>query len=310
MSVIAAFIDYKYYERYGYFLYTVGVLLLFAVLFLGREVKGSQRWIGFSGYGIQPSELMKLFLIFALAKYLHQYPKDTGRTIKDLVIPGILTIIPILLILKQPDLGTSLIITLIFISIMFMTRLKLRSIATLAIVSILLLPITWTYLLQPYQQARIVSFLNPESDKLGTGWHAYQSIVAIGSGRLAGKGFKNSTQNQYRFLPEQCTDFPFSVFAEEQGFVGAFVIISLYFFIILWSLRIASQAKDRFGSVLSIGIGSLMFWQVIINIGMVSGLLPVVGVTLPLFSYGGSSVLTLLIGIGLLMNVSMRRYRH
>jgi len=309
-ALIVAAIDYRHYERYGYIFYALGNILLVAVLIFGREVKGSQRWFGVGGYGFQPSELMKILLVIALAKYLHHDPKYEGRTVKDLLIPGLMTLVPVILILRQPDLGTSLLIFLIFTSIMLLTRLKPRSLITLGIIAILAMPLTWTYLLQPYQRARIVSFMNPEEDKLGSGWHAYQSIVAIGSGRWTGKGFTKSTQNQYRFLPEQNTDFPFTVFSEERGFLGALLILSLYCFMILWSIRIASQARDRFGAVISIGIGSIFFWQVLINIGMVTGLLPVVGVTLPLFSYGGSSTLSMLLGVGLLMNVSMRRFHH
>jgi len=309
-ALVVAAIDYRHFERYGYVLYAVGNILLVAVLLFAREVKGSHRWLGIGGYGIQPSELMKVMLVIALAKYLHHDPKYEGRTVKDLAIPGAMTLLPVLLILKEPDLGTSLLLFLIFISTMLLTQLKPRSFITLGIVAVLAMPLTWNYLLEPYQKARIVSFVNPEADKLGTGWHSNQSIVAIGSGRLVGKGFRHSTQNQYRFLPEQNTDFPFTVFAEEQGFIGSIVMLSLYCFLILWSLRIASQAKDRFGAVLAVGIGSIFFWQVLFNIGMVTGILPVVGITLPLFSYGGSSTLSILLGIGLLMNVSIRRFRR
>jgi rod shape determining protein RodA len=169
-------------------------------------------------------------------------------------------------------------------------------------------PLTWRYLLKDYQRARMTSFLDPETDILGEGWHAHQAKVAIGNGGLTGKGFLQGTQNQHRFLPDQHSDFPFSVWAEEQGFVGAAIVLLLYAMLILWGLKIASDAKDRFGAVVALGVSALLFWQVVINLGMVSGLLPVVGITLPLFSYGGSSVLTVMTGLGLLMNVSMRRY--
>jgi len=170
-----------------------------------------------------------------------------------------------------------------------------------------ILPLSWNYLLRDYQKERVTSFLNPEEDKTGAGWHALQSQTAIGNGQITGEGFMQGTQNQFGFLPDQFSDFPFAVFAEDWGFVGALVLLSLYAFVCIWAIHVASQAKDRFGAALAIGVGSLVFWHTVFNVGMAMGLLPVVGVTLPLFSYGGSSVVTMLIGLGLLMNVSMRR---
>ncbi|MGB5285717.1 MAG: FtsW/RodA/SpoVE family cell cycle protein, partial [Polyangiales bacterium] len=175
-------------------------------------------------------------------------------------------------------------------------------------------PVTWFYLLKDYQKERITAFWDrlggTQTDLLDSGWHTHQSLVAIGSGGLTGKGFTQGTQTRFRFLPDQHTDFPFPVWAEEHGFLGAVLLISLYLFLVLWSLRIASQAKDRFGAVVAVGVGAMIFWQTVVNLGMVSGLLPVVGMTLPLFSYGGSSLLSTMLGLGLLMNVSMRRFLH
>jgi rod shape determining protein RodA len=170
-------------------------------------------------------------------------------------------------------------------------------------------PLLWAYL-HDYQKQRIWTFLDPSRDPSGAGWHARQSIFAVGSGRLSGKGFMDGTQNQLNFLPEQTTDFPFSVFAEEWGFVGSLVLLSLYVFLILWIINVASQARDRFGATLCLGVGAMLFWQVVVNIGMVTGLAPVVGVTLPLVSYGGSSVITVFLGLGLVASVSIRRYSH
>jgi len=195
---------------------------------------------------------------------------------------------------------------------MLLTRLKLRSFLMLLLLGVASAPLTWRYLLQGYQKERILSFYNsifhPTEGLLDELYHANQSLIAIGSGRVFGKGLLQGTQNTHQFLPDQQTDFPFSVWAEEHGFLGATVLIGLYLFIVLWSLRIAAQAKDRFGAVLAVGVGSIFFWHSVLNLGMVMGVLPVVGVTLPLFSYGGSSVLTMLLGIGLLMNVSIRRF--
>jgi rod shape determining protein RodA len=307
-AVLIAAVDYRHYERYGWIGYGIGVAMLVLVFLLAREIRGSQRWIPIGSFSLQPSELMKLFLIVALAKHLHNDPRTEGRTLKDLIIPGLILSLPLLLILKQPDLGTALILVFIFISVMFLTHLKLRSLVTLVVTMGVSAPLAWSYLLKPYQRERVTSFLAPEKDILDTGWHAYQAKVAIGSGGLTGKGFLQGTQNQHKFLPDQHSDFPFPVWAEEHGFIGSVLLISLYMVLVLLGIKIASEAKDRFGAVVALGVSALIFWHTVINLGMVCGLLPVVGITLPLFSYGGSSVLTIMAGIGLLMNVSMRRF--
>jgi rod shape determining protein RodA len=312
VAVLVAAVDYRHYERHGWVAYGVGVVTLVALFVLGRSVRGSVRWLSIGAFSLQPSELMKIALIIALAKYLHNDPKTTGRTLKDLILPGLILIFPMVLILKQPDLGTALICAAIFGAIMVLTNLKLRSLAALALSFALCAPLTWQFLLEEYQKKRVTSFwtsfTNPEADVLGSGWHAYQSKVAIGSGGFWGKGFLQGTQNQYGFLPDQHSDFPFAVFSEEHGLVGVFFLLGAYFFLIMWGLKVASQAKDRFGAVCAVGVSAMFFFHTIINVGMVVGLLPVVGVTLPLFSHGGSSVLTFMIGIGLLMNVSIRRF--
>jgi rod shape determining protein RodA len=307
-AVLIAAVDYRYYERYGFIAYGIGVAMLTLVFLLAREIRGSQRWIPIGSFSLQPSELMKLFFIVALAKHLHNDPRTEGRTLKDLIIPCAILSLPLLLILKQPDLGTALILVFVFITIMFLTHLKFRSLLTLVVTMAVSAPLAWQYLLKPYQRERVTSFMEPEKDLLDTGWHAYQAKVAIGSGGLTGKGFLQGTQNQHKFLPDQHSDFPFPVWAEEHGFAGSVLLILLYLALVLWGLKIASEAKDRFGAVMAVGISALIFWQTVINLGMVCGLLPVVGITLPLFSYGGSSVLTIMVGIGLLMNVSMRRF--
>ena len=314
VAVLVAAIDYRHFERNAWLIYGVGVALLVLVFLLGRSIRGSTRWISIGGFSLQPSELMKIFLVVALAKYLHNDPKTDGRTLKDLVVPGLILAVPMTLILAQPDLGTALICAFIFGSIMVLTNLKLRSLFTLAVTFGVSAPLTYVYLLKDYQKERITAFwaqwTGDSHDILDTGWHAHQSQVAIGSGGLWGKGFMRGTQNQFRFLPDQHSDFPFAVWAEEQGFVGSILILGLYLFLVLWGLKIASQAKDRFGAVVAVGVSAMIFWQAIINLGMVSGLLPVVGMTLPLFSYGGSSVLTVMLGVGLLMNVSLRRFSY
>jgi rod shape determining protein RodA len=307
-SIVAA-IDYRHYERSGYILYGLGIVLLILVFILGKDVRGSSRWINIGSFGFQPSEFMKIFMVIALAKYLHDDPpRQDGRTLIDFVVPGVLAGVPMFLILRQPDLGTALIHGLIFVSICAMTRIRWRSIAKLVVSLTVLTPLIWSYGLRDYQKDRITSFLNPEADVRRTGWHAHHARIAIGNGGFSGQGFMKGTQNQHLFLPDQHSDFPFAVYAEDWGFLGCLALVGSYAFLVIWSIRIAAGAKDRFGSVLAIGVGALFFWHAVFNLGMVTGLLPVVGVTLPLLSAGGSSVMTILMGIGLLMNVSTRRF--
>jgi rod shape determining protein RodA len=301
-------IDYRHLERLGYVLYSFGVFNLVLVFVLAKDLRGSKRWIEFGSFQYQPSEFMKLFLVIAVAKYLHDDPRSEGRTLRDLVGPALLAGVPALLILEQPDLGTATILVLIFLTIALVTKVRWQSLLAFAGSVGPGAYIVYEYVLLGYQKARITTFLNPEADILKTGWHAHHARVAIGDGGLLGTGFRKGTQNVFGFIPDQYTDFPFPVFAEEWGFVGSVVLICLYGFLTLWSIRVASQAKDRFGAVLAVGGASIIFWHALINMGMAAGVLPVVGVTLPLFSYGGSSMITMLMAIALVMNVSMRRY--
>jgi rod shape determining protein RodA len=306
-GAIVAAIDYRHIERFGYVIYTVGIFSLVLVFVLARDVRGAARWIPIGSFSFQPSEFMKLCLIIALAKYLHDDTRSEARSLRDLAIPAGLAAVPALLVARQPDLGTALILALILLSIVGLTRVRRRSVLGLVAVLCVAIPVAWQYAL-PYQKARITTFLNPGTDLSGTGFHAFHARVSIGGGGLFGQGYMKGTENQFMFLPDQYSDFPFPVFAEEWGFVGTMVLLGLYAFIVLWSIRIASQARDRFGAVVAVGCGSMIFWHVVFNVGMASGLLPVVGITLPLFSYGGSSVTAIMLAIALLMNVSMRRY--
>jgi rod shape determining protein RodA len=308
LATIAAGIDYRHYERLGYALYGVGVVLLLLVFILGREIRGSSRWIYIGSYSFQPSEFMKLFLVIALAKYLHDDPKSEGRTLKDLVAPALITAVPTALVMLQPDLGTGLILLLVFASISALMRVQTRTLFNLAFLGALAALAFLSKALRGYQNERINAWLNPNQNILGYNWDPHQARIAVGNGGWLGQGFMKGSQNQFLFLHEQHSDFPFPVFAEEWGFVGSLALVTLYAVLVLWCVRVASMAKDRFGAVLAVGVGSIVFWHAVFNLGMVTGLLPVVGVTLPLFSYGGSSVMTILIGVGLVMNVSTRRY--
>ncbi|HVY47932.1 MAG TPA: rod shape-determining protein RodA [Minicystis sp.] len=305
---IVVAIDYRHFERLGYVLYTFGVFSLILVFVLAKDVRGSSRWIEFGSFRFQPSEFMKLFLVIAVAKYLHDDPRNEGRTLRDLAIPAALTLVPAGLILKQPDLGTATILVLVFLTMIAVTRIQWQSALIALIGGVVGGALFIGYGMRGYQADRLTSFLSPESDITGRGWHAHHARVAIGDGGLFGNGFMKGTQNQFGFIPDQYTDFPFPVFAEEWGFVGCIVLLALYAFLTIWAIRVASQAKDRFGAILAIGAAAVLFWHAVINLGMTSGVLPVVGVTLPLFSYGGSSVTTMLLAVALVMNVSIRRH--
>jgi rod shape determining protein RodA len=300
-------VDYRHLERLGYALYAFGVFNLSLVFALAKDTRGSQRWIEIGGFQYQPSEFMKIWLVIALAKYLHDDPRNEGRTLKDLLVPAVITGVPALLVLRQPDLGTASILVLIFLTIAAVTRVRWQSVASFVGSVVVAAPIVWNYVLLGYQKDRITTFLNPEADVKGLGYHAHHARVAIGDGGLLGSGFMKGTQNQFGFIPDQFSDFPFPVWAEEWGFAGSVVLICVYGFLTVWSIRVASLAKDRFGAVLAVGCTAIIFWHAIVNIGMTSGVLPVVGVTLPLFSYGGSSMITMLAALSLVMNVSMRR---
>lgn len=306
-ATIVASIDYRVYERYAYGAYVTSIVALILVFLLGRSIRGTHRWIQIGSFLFQPSEFVKLTLMMAVSRYIHRLPRSEAWTFRELLTPGALIAVPLGLIMAQPDLGTALIVGLVSVSALTLVRVERQTFWALLIgggVSSILL---WEFGMKAYQKERMTSFLSERVDVQGSGWQAHQSMVAIGSGRLFGQGFMRGTQNQHRFLPDTHTDFAFSVWAQEQGFLGAGAVLALYLFLVLWGLRIASLAKDRFGASIAVGCSALFFWQVIFNAGMVTRSLPVVGVTLPFFSYGGSSVLTMMLAVGLLMNVSIRR---
>ena len=304
---LAFFIDYRFLSRHAYIIYGISIVLLLVVLAAGYATRGSQRWIAVGGFTFQPSELVKLTIILALAKYFDRHQIGRGYHLTELFIPFLIVIIPFLFILKQPDLGTGLILLILFLSIVFFIGLDWKSLLIAAAGGLILTPIGW-YFLKDYQRERILTFFSPERDPLGSGYHIIQSMIAVGSGGIFGRGFLKGSQTQLKFLPEQQTDFIFSALGEEWGLIGSLIIVGLYFILILWGLRIAVQSKDRFGAILSFGVVAMLFWHIFINIGMVLGMMPVVGIPLPLVSYGGSFLLSTFIGIGLLLNVSMRRF--
>ncbi len=314
LGVIACLVmvsfDYRKLERYAYLAYAGGLAMLIAVPLIGTVSNGSRRWLDFGFFSVQPSEMMKLALIIVLARYFHRKMRPEGLRLRDLIVPALLTLAPVALILAQPDLGTAGVFCFVAASMVFLAGPSTRTCGVLAGAGLCLVPL-FPYLLshlKPYQVKRLQTFLNPELDPLGAGYHVIQSKIAIGSGGFSGKGFLAGTQNQLKFLPEQHTDFIFSVYSEEWGFVGAMVLIGLYLALMLRGLVVVNRAKERFGSLLAFGVLANIFWQAAINLGMTTGVLPVVGITLPLFSYGGSSLTTLMAGLGLVINVNMRRF--
>ncbi len=306
--ILVLLIDYQAFQSVAYPLYWGGIATLILVHMLGKTSLGAQRWITIMGVNIQPSEFMKIIVIIAVARYFSLLSGSKPPSLKELA-PGVgLVMLPAILIAKQPDLGTALSIIIICGSIIAFVGIRKRYLVTGFILAIATIYPVWHYYLKPYQKHRVLVYLGLIKDFKGIGYHIYQSKIAVGSGTLFGKGFLCGTQHLLQFLPEHHTDFIFSVWAEEWGFVGCVALIGLYVILTLLGLNVARKAKNKFGTLLAFGITAMIFWQAAINIGMVLGLLPVVGITLPLISYGGSSMLTTLISIGILLNISMRKY--
>lgn len=301
-------VDYRRLEHMAFPLYGITLLLLVLVLAVGHTSMGATRWLNLGFIKLQPSELAKVVIIITMACYFTRHDQPLPFSLRELAIPALLLALPTALIMKQPDLGTALIVLAIGGTMALFAGIGTRTLLFLAATGLAGAGGGW-FLLHDYQKQRILTFLNPEGDPLGAGYHIIQSKIAVGSGGFFGKGFMKGSQSQLSFLPERHTDFAFSVFAEEWGFWGCLVLLALFLLIVLWGLRSGRHAADRFGTFLAVGVTAMLFWHIIINLGMVIGLLPVVGVPLPLFSYGGTSMITTMIGVGMLLNVSMRRFK-
>lgn len=295
------------YLRLSVYAYLIGIAMLVAVLLVGDMGKGAQRWLDLGVVRFQPSEIMKLAVPMMIAWYISRFtlPPKT----QYIFIGFILVVIPTLLIAKQPDLGTSLLIASSGIFVLFLSGMRWKLISIVAALASAFTPIMWFFLMKEYQKQRVLTFLNPESDPLGAGYHIIQSKIAIGSGGTDGKGWLQGTQSQLEFLPERHTDFIFAVFSEEFGFFGVLGLLAIYAFIILRGMLIAVRAQEAYNKLLAGSITLTFFVYVFVNMGMVSGLLPVVGVPLPLVSYGGTSMVTLLAGFGILMAISTQKKR-
>jgi rod shape determining protein RodA len=308
MTALILLVHYSLLSRMAYVIYFANLLLLVLVLIVGKSSLGAKRWIGFGSFRIQPSEFMKLSLVVCMAKYFETDRTVGGYGFKDLVLPTLLAGIPMGLIMLQPDLGTAMIIGLTFASMMLFIRIQTRTLLIILVAAAIALPTVYKFGLKPYQRQRIVSFADPMSDPKGSGYNSIQSMIAVGSGQIFGKGYRKGTQSQLNFLPEHHTDFIFSVFSEEHGFTGCFILLGLYLVFLSNGLSVAYQSHDKFGVLLALGIVTIFFWHIFVNMGMVMGLLPIVGVPLPFMSYGGSALLTSIAGVAVLTNIANKKF--
>ncbi|MDI3480486.1 MAG: rod shape determining protein RodA [Tepidanaerobacteraceae bacterium] len=299
-------IDYHTIAYWSNVIYAVNLCMLIAVMIIGRESMGAQRWIPIGSFGLQPSEFAKLAVVITLAKYLER--KKVLNDIKDVALAFLHVGLPLILIMKQPDLGTSLVLLAILFGMIFVAGISYKLFGAIIGSGILCLPLVWRFL-KPYQKKRIIVFLNPNLDPLGAGYHVIQSKIAIGSGRLLGKGLFHGTQNQLDFIPEQHTDFIFAVLGEELGFIGGMLLLILFFLLLYRTIQIALKARDLLGTYMVVGIATMWTFQILVNIGMTLGIMPVTGIPLPFMSYGGSSFLMNMISVGIVLNVGMRRQK-
>ena len=306
--VVATVLDYRALIRLAWIGLGIAIVALLVVDLVGRGAKGSERWIQIGALGGQPSELAKLAVILLLARLVQEWSavKPTWKALAPRI--G-LVLLPVILIALQPDLGSASLLMLIMLSIGFLAARDLWPMVYALFMIFLAIPVLWETM-HDYQQTRVTCFLDPSDDPNGACWHTRQSIFAVGSGKIIGKGFGEGIQNRFDFLPEHWTDFPFSVWAEEWGFAGSIVLLALFVFLTIWILNVAVNARDHAGAVLCVGVAAMTFWHVVVNVAMVLGLAPVVGVTLPFVSYGGSSLLTFFLSMGLVASVSLRRHGY
>lgn len=306
VMVFCAVVDIKFWYNFAYILYGLAVIALILTELMGVTVMGATRWLRIGFINIQSSEVMKLCIIFALARYFHANNIQNIRNTLYLIPPLLMILVPTLLILKQPDMGTAMILLFVATVMFFAAGVQIWKFVVVGAAGLGILPLLWNHM-HDYQKERITSFLDPESDPLGNGYNILQSKIAIGSGGFTGKGFLKGTQSQLSFLPEKQTDFIFTMFTEEFGFIGGATVIMIYAIIVAFGILIAVNSRNHFGRMMAIGIISLFFFHVFINIAMVMGLMPIVGVPLPLLSYGGTILTTALVGFGVLLNIHIHR---
>ncbi|WP_419254971.1 rod shape-determining protein RodA [Caulobacter sp. ErkDOM-YI] len=308
IMIVLAMVDLRLWFMIAYPVYVVGLTLLVAVELFGDTSLGAQRWLSIGGFRFQPSEIMKIGLVLALARYYHGLSADSARLSWRLLVPMLMIGAPVLLVAHQPDLGTALLIAATGLAIVVLAGLSLRVIVAGVVAALVAIPPFVLFVLHDYQRNRIMTFMNPEADPSGNGYHIMQSKIALGSGGLMGKGFGLGSQSQLNFLPEKQTDFIFATLAEEFGFLGCFSVLFLYGVVIFMALRIASISHSHFGRLAAAGTTATFALYVLINGGMVMGMAPVVGVPMPMLSYGGTVMLTVMIGFGLVQAVRVHRY--
>ena len=301
MFFILSFVQIRFWHSTSYLIYVAFLILLIGVKYFGLTSSGSQRWLNFYFMNLQPSELMKVGLILFLAKYYHRVPIESVNRLKFLFLPMFVLIFPVLLVIMQPDLGTAILIAAGGLIVAWLAGVRVKFFAYSLLIFIALLPIAISFL-KPYQKSRILTFLNPEKDPLGAGYQIIQSKIAIGSGGLFGKGFLNGSQSYLDYLPEKHTDFIFTLFSEEFGFVGSIFILLLYALIVSRIVRIGNMTRSNFGKLYCYSFATAFFIYVVVNMGMVLGLLPIVGSPLPIMSYGGSSMMAIMLGLGIAMS--------
>jgi len=306
LALLVALVDIRVWMRMAYPFYIVSVLMLVAVDVMGKGAMGAQRWLDFKVIQIQPSELMKIALVMALARYYHHLSREQVERILYAVPPVLAMLVPVALVMVQPDLGTAMVLLLAGTTVMFAAGVKLWKFLLAGLLAIGSLPVAWS-MMRDYQRSRVLTFLDPDRDPLGAGYHITQSKIAIGSGGLQGKGFGEGTQSALNFLPEKHTDFIFTMWTEETGLLGGVILLTLFALLLAYGFVIARSSRNHFGRVLAMGVTINIFLYVFINIAMVMGLIPVVGVPLPLVSYGGTAMLTVLFACGLLLGVSIHR---
>lgn len=307
IMALMSFWDYRLLEQWKRPVFVASMLLLILVLVAGKVISGHRSWLGIGGLGIQPSELAKVATLIILAGYFADHPKPERFSLMDLWQPMLLVAIAAGLVAAEGDLGTTIYFFLMGITLSFFAGIRWRSVVILMVIASACAVGTYQFVLSPYQKQRIVGFANPKRDVKGHGYQVAQSKIAVGSGQMWGKGYRNGSVNKLKYLPEKHTDFIFPVLAEEWGFVGCSLVVLLYLALMRLAIHIGEGARDRFGSFLCVGVAIFLFWQVAINLGGVLGLMPMTGVTLPLLSYGGSSTLSVFVALGLVMSVSRRR---
>lgn len=305
--IVVSNLDYRNFTKYSPLFYGVNLVALALVLVVGNRIYGSRRWLDLGFFNYQPSETMKFFLILYMSSFLAKH-KLENIGFKDLIKPALILVTPFLLTAKQPDLGTGILLMAIPSSMILFVKVQKKVILAIAILLAVSLPTVWNYALKPYQKNRVINFLNPERDPRGTGYNSIQAKIAIGSGQLLGRGFQQGSQNQLQFLPERHSDFIFCVLSEEYGFIGGMFTLSCFLILLFIILNIARDAGDRSGALICVGVTSFIFWHLFINIGMVAGILPIVGVPLPLLSYGGSSMVSFMVSLGVVASVGKRRF--